>query len=865
MHRLLRVVLLLTCFAGTSVRAQDLPPLTHDLFTGPERPLEAHPFDQRHIRIDVRVLPEEGTVVGMAELEIAPLEPLQEIHLMSADSRVDSIFVSVGQERYPVAFEQRGRDSLVIALSPLALSADTLAAVDSLSLSDSLRADSLLAEAEIASVEAEPLAEPFRITVHYAAQPTMGLYFVPPYDDEEAELIQVWTQGETEGNRHWIPVYDHPSDKLTSELIITIDSAYAVASNGILQQERLNEDGTRTFHYAQTDPHTSYLIAFAADRYEAVRQSVTLANGRRLPTTYWVLPERVQDVERTLGRTPAMLTFYEELLGVRYPWPKYDQIFVRDFMWGGMENTGATILTDRTLIDERAALDYDPDNLVAHELVHQWFGNLITAQHWSEVWLQEAFAMQLAAMWLEHDRGREHYLLHMLRRADPYFREARDYLRPIVWSRWVSPLDMFDRHTYDKGGWVLHMLRAQVGDELYAAILQQQLREHAYGSVTTPDFQQVVEDVTNRSWDRFFDQWVHQAGHPVVDVTYSHDASSGKLRVVLRQTQEYDLVPRAFSFPLTLEIQTLGGAARHEVMITEREHDFTFDVAMPPRYVLPDPDFNLLAEFHVQQPASAWVSQLRQALEPVSRQLAARALAAYVDQPALLVGLRGAFEVEQSPDVRAEIIRTVAQLPDDASKERVLLSATNDDDADVREAAVRALGTAEGSADAAARLLEMAHSEPSYQTQAQAVLSLARIDAGEADGIVESALITPSFREYVRHAAFDALPHLGVSAAEGMRTAARFLASGTPTDARIAAIEYLAVLAQEQPRAIGPIIEMLSDDLFRVRNAAAIALAKVGDDRAREALESRLESEPEPALQRRIRRSIEQWEQAFGS
>src|SRR5690606_27661754 len=331
-------------------------------------------------------------------------------------------------------------------------------------------------------------------------------------------------------------------------------------------------------------------------------------------------------------------------------WSKYDQVFVRDFMWGGMENTGISTLTSRALIDERAALDYNPDNLVAHELAHQWFGDLVTARDWSEVWLQEAFASHLAAMDLEQTRGHEAYLLYLERRLGYYVRESADYMRPLVWNGWVSPIDVFDRHAYDKGNWVLHMLRQQLGDELFATVMKGFLSRYAFDSYTTRDFQSVVEEISGRSFSTFFDQWVYSAGHPKVSIRYTHNPEAGKLRVLITQVQSGELVPQAFQFPLTLEIQTLGGAQRHEVQITQREHDYTFDVGMPPRYVLPDPDVQLLAEFEDEQSAAAWVAQLRHALEPVSRQRAARALARFVNEPALLVGLRGALEVEQSAD-----------------------------------------------------------------------------------------------------------------------------------------------------------------------------------------------------------------------
>ena len=897
MSSLFRFLAFLLLLAAPVATAQDLPPLESSLFTGPEQLVDPHPFDQQHIRIDVRIDPEARTVAGNAALQVRPLEPLRQVQLMAADMEIDSVIVSVDEESRRAPFELLGRDSLIVTLVPVAAIDSVTADADSVGAGadstapamDAVPGDADAAapsesameaadsgvSADTAGVDfiADPrpspvsvaeevtadtaLAVPFTVTVYYSARPEKGLYFVPPYEDEEADRVQVWSQGETDGNRHWFPVFDRPADKLTSELIVTIDSAYSVVSNGVLEDERLNADGTRTWHYEQLQPHSPYLIMLAADDYASVRRHATLSSGQRVPLGYWVLPDRVDDVARTLGQTGDILSFFADYLGVTYPWPKLDQVFVRDFMWGGMENTGAVTYTDRILIDERAALDYDPDNLIAHEIAHQWFGDLVTTAHWSDIWLHEAFATFLESVNTERVSGREEALVELLDNRDKYLRETRDYLRPLVWNRWMSAMDIFDRHAYDKGSWILHMIHAEIGDEVFRLVLERFLTDFRFKAVTTEDFQRTLEDVTGGSFDPFFAQWVYAAGHPELDVRYTHDAANGRLRVVIRQTQDAELVPNTFSFPLTLEIQTLGGAERHTVQISEREHDYTFEVDMPPRFVLPDPDLILLADISVMQPASAWVSQLRYALEPASRILAARALAAFVDQPALLVGLRTALEVEQHPTVRREIVKTIALLPHDAAKEQVLMSASRDERAEVREVAAEGLGTLSGSSAAATRALEMAHQEASYKTQAAAVIALARMGAPEAEAVIRSALITPSFRELIRSAAFKALPYVELPANEVYEIARRHSAAGQPTDARVAAVTYLGVLAVSQDRALERLIDLLVDDSYRVRYAAAHALDSVPDARAVDALEARLSVEPEARIQERIRRSMQ--------
>ncbi|HEX7071460.1 MAG TPA: M1 family metallopeptidase, partial [Rhodothermales bacterium] len=509
-HQLLSFVL--ASFIAAPLAAQDLPPVRDDVFEGPEHTYVAHPFDQQHIVVDVRIDPKARSVTGHSELHVRPLEPMRTIRLMAADMVVDSVIVTTGGRRFRAPFEQSGFDSLLVTLTPEETAADSVSGDEEVPDTLSMVVDSLVSSAPAA------LDKPFVVSTYYTAHPTIGLYFVEPYDHEAAEHVQIWSQGETEGNRHWFPLYDVPDDKLTSEVIVTIDSAYTVVSNGSIESDRLNDDGTRTVHFSQSRPHSPYLISIAADDYISIRSHAMLEDGTRIPLAYHVLPERADDVERTLGATPEIIAYFSEMLDVPYPWARYDQTFVRDFMWGGMENTGAVTLMDRMLVDERAVLDYDPERIVAHEIAHQWFGDLVTARDWSHAWIHEGLTSYLEALNTERVRGREDFLLEMQANFDAYLRESRDYLRPVVWNRWIEPMNVFDRHAFDKGSWVAHMLRSKVGDEVFFDILERFLKDNAHQAVTTEDFQEAVEAVTGDDYEAFFDQWLHSAGHPVVDV-----------------------------------------------------------------------------------------------------------------------------------------------------------------------------------------------------------------------------------------------------------------------------------------------------------------------------------------------------------
>ena len=873
--------------------AQDLPPVSDPVFAGDRHVHEPRPFDQEHVVIDVRFLPHEGMVIGRSELHVRPLEPLREIVLMAADMEIDSVLVTIGN-RPPrqTTFRLGEADSFVVHLTPpppaspdtlSAQSADTTApglpdgsapgVTSGLASGDTLgdpfapdapiepdaatEADTVLSRESASTLEDLAVSEPFTIITHYRAKPRTGLYFVAPERHPGLSAHELWTQGEPEGHRHWFPLYDHPSDKLTSEVIATVDSALQVLSNGSLRNVRANGDGTTTFHYAQNQPHAPYLITLVAGDYERIDRSVQLANRIRLPISFWTFPDRREDAVRTLGRTAEILSFFSEKTGVPYPWDQYAQIFVREFMWGGMENTGATTLTEGSLVDERAWIDYDPDGLIAHEAAHQWFGNLVTTRDWSNIWLNEGFATYAEAAYQEEHVGPDEFSFNMLQDRDTYFRETRRYLRPLVWDRWLAPIDLFDRHAYQKGGWVLHMLRREVGDESFWNALQHYLEEHAYGPVTTDDFEASVEAVLGDSYGAFFDQWVRSAGHPVLQVRYTHNAEAGKLRVVIEQVQEGELVPDVFDVPLTLEVQSLGGADRYDLELKGRVEDFTFDLGAQPRFVLPDPDLNLLAEIRVDQPAAAWVAQLRAALEPVSRALAARALRSFASDPALPVGLRTALENEPSARVRTEIVKTLGVLPHARSVERMLLTASQDEAPLVRRASVDALGRPGASPEVISRLTELAHGDVSYSVQAGAVRALARAGAPNALDIARSALVTPSFRDSIRTAAFDALALLKLPASEGVQIALEYAALPQPTRARAGAVTYLGKLAHENEQAMNALLALLDDPVYLIRARAITALRRIPGEVAAEALGKRVELEPEPRLRSELYRAIQ--------
>jgi aminopeptidase N len=373
----------------------------------------------------------------------------------------------------------------------------------------------------------QPAGAALELTLGYQSAPRRGLYFIAPDEGYPKKGTQVWSQGQDEDSRYWFPCFDAPHEKATSEVEVTIPAHLFAVSNGALVSDR-TEGERRTLHWRLDVPHSCYLITLAVGDFAAIER-----RWRDVPVVYYVERGKEAAAERTLLRTPQMLELFSQRFGVEYPFARYAQVFVSDFIFGGMENTSATTLTDTVLIDERASLDYDIDALVAHELAHQWFGDLVTCRDWGEGWLNEGFATYSEYLWREHYEGRDAADLELEDWGEAYFGEdAGRYRRTIAIKHYDEPIDVFDHHLYEKGGRVLHMLRHQLGDEAFFAAVRHYLTKHRHGVVESRDLARAVEDATGKVVDWFFSQWVIDgAGHPELEVTIRWDAEIGRAHV----------------------------------------------------------------------------------------------------------------------------------------------------------------------------------------------------------------------------------------------------------------------------------------------------------------------------------------------
>lgn len=459
-------------------------------------------------------------------------------------------------------------------------------------------------------------SETIAVRVKYQARPERGLYFIPQTPSTNAlwsKPAQIWTQGEPEDNHHWFPCYDYPDDKATSEQYITTGADEIAISNGTLIETISNSDSTRTFHWKMDEPHATYLTSLIVGNY--VKLSDTYKN---IPLEYYTYRGTEEVARRAFSKTPEMMHYFEQKLGYDYPYKRYAQTIVANFMFGGMENITATTHADTEILygSSREAR-VSTENLISHELAHSWFGNLVTCKDWSELWLNEGLATFMEAAFREQQAGREAYLQEMRTNAMLYFLE--DSLKdrhPLVNEDYRSPIDVFNSTVYKKGAFVIHMLREQVGDTAFWKSLNRYLSENQNKVVETRDLQRAFEETTGRELDWFFDQWVYKAGFPELRVRSFYHAPTRRLTLEVTQTQKASAVtPDVFRLPMEIEISTASGQRTERLEITARQQRFVFKLDGKPTKILFDKGERILKKIDFPQSASALQYQLAAGIE----------------------------------------------------------------------------------------------------------------------------------------------------------------------------------------------------------------------------------------------------------
>ncbi len=465
--------------------------------------------------------------------------------------------------------------------------------------------------------------EEFELVIDYVATPAQsggssaissdkGLFFINPQGEDPDKPRQIWTQGETESNSRWFPTFDKPNERCTQTMYITVEDKYLTLSNGLLKDSKKNSDGTRTDHWEMEIPHAPYLFMIAVGEFAEVKEK-----WRGIPVNYYVEKEFKDDAKAIFPHTPDLLTFFSDITGVDYPWPKYSQIVVRDYVSGAMENTTAVIFGEFMQQTERELIDnLTNDKIVAHEMFHHWFGDYVTCETWSQLTLNEGFANYSEYLWLEKQFGRDEADSHLLEEWSGYLGSAqRGGVHPLIWTDYDDKEDMFDAHSYNKGGSVLHMLRYYVGDEAFFASLKKYLTDNKLSAVEVDELRMAFEEITGEDLNWFFNQWFHQPGHPALNVTYGYNRENKEATVLVEQTQSTENgTPGVFQLPVDIDIYgPTGGPTRQRVMVTEREQLFRFPAATEPSLIVFDAEHVLLGPKDYNNTAAQLAAQFRRA------------------------------------------------------------------------------------------------------------------------------------------------------------------------------------------------------------------------------------------------------------
>lgn len=433
------------------------------------------------------------------------------------------------------------------------------------------------------------------IRFKYTSRPKRGIYFVSAERTrgEITRAAQIWTQGEPEYAHHWFPSYDFPDDKATTEQFITVEKDETAIGNGELLETIENSDNTKTFHFKMPVRHSVYLVSFVVGKYIKIEDKY-----KNIPLGVYLYPGRERLAEIAFGKTKEMFRIFEDLTKIDFPFNKYDQTIVANYEeFAAMENITATTLSDKEVFF--AEFDFGKplvEDIVAHELAHSWFGNLVTCRNWAELWLNEGFATFMEAAYREKMYGREQYIQKIRDDVEEHFAENKPKRsRHGLYNQLARPDDsIFDTTTYQKGGAVIHTLREQIGDKAFWKAVNIYLNRHKFENVETSDLQRAMEEASGQKLDWFFQQWVYRGGHPQIEVKQFYDAEKKVLTLNLKQIQEADkLVPEIFILPLDLEIQTQSKTYTEKLKMEKREQTFTFKVSNQPQNVVIDKNLKI--------------------------------------------------------------------------------------------------------------------------------------------------------------------------------------------------------------------------------------------------------------------------------
>lgn len=684
------------------------------------KPSAKKDFDILHTDLDLAFDYQTQTVKGKAELTIKPFfYPQKELVLDAQDFEFEELYILLDRQKEPLSYDY-DEQKIHIHLRRELTKTDT-----------------------------------FQLVINYTAFPernagggseaitdTKGLYFIDPLDTVPDKPTMIWTQGETAHNSKWFPTIDSPNDKFTQLIKLTVaDSLVSIGNGELIKQEDLG-NGFRKDYWEMKLPHSAYLAAFAIGDFGKVE-----AKWEDVPLGYFVEKGYEKGAEFVFKNTPEMIGFFSDLLGVRYPWPKYDQIVVRDFVSGAMENTTASIFMEELRLTEREAIDSEMDYIIAHELFHQWFGDYVTTESWANLTLNEGFANYSEFLWNEYKFGPDEAKLKLIAETENYFLEAETKQVNLVRFDYEDAEDMFDSHSYSKGGAILHMLREYLGSKVFYAGLNYYLKEHAFENVEVNDLRIALEKVSGEDLNWFFNQWFLDKGHPElhVDVDYSDPSN-----VLLTVSQLQDLKDTPL-YQLPLDVSWYEGDQRKSkrFMITKAVQEIALENETSVELIFIDEKKDLLAKKSIEMNAEQMRQQFRTSDFGISRYEALDSLAVWEAMTELKSIIPEALEDEfwSVRELGLSILQGYPDWLNDTPElaRKVLHLAESDPRNSVKAGAIDVL-SAFAPDDYQSFFIEFAK-DSSYLIAGSALMGLVRGDAEQIDSLlIESYAKESNFR-----------------------------------------------------------------------------------------------------------------------
>ncbi len=699
----------------------------------------------------------------------------------------------------------------------------------------------------ITSPTALPAGKPVSVVTRYAAgdktfhngiMADSGFHWIKPNGGSKLR-VGFWTQGESELNREWVPTWDYPNNLATSETRVTVPADWTVIGNGTLMANTLSADKkSRTFDWKMTLPHATYLISLVGGPFDT-----KTVQWRGIPVMYVVPKGRAGLIDSSFSDTPDMLSYFSDLLGVKYAWPKYAENAMFDF-GGGMENVSATTLPDGALTDPREGFR-NMASLNAHELAHQWFGDLVTCRDWGNLWLNEGFATYFEAMYMEHSRGNVGYAYEINGDMNGYIGESKRYKRPTATNMYPYPDAMFDGHTYPKGASILHTIRRLLGDKLFFGGIGHYLKTYGHTNVVSADLCRALTDYSGYNLEPVFQQWVWAPGHPVLDPTWTYDDAAHSVKLTVKQTQDTKDGTPVYSWPAKVGLIANGKLVRVPVNLSKTEETFSIPSAERPDAVLLDPDHDFLREV----PDLHWSTEqlpaiVQYAPSPIDRSEAfGRMLSGTPSAEAFEI----AVKVLKADRGQFPVFRDTHALA--AFKHEDLrafwVEELGHPDFGRRNAAVEALAQLQKTPEETARLQKLVTDQQALAVVVSAINTLNSWDAAAAKPYVLKAATIASPRETVRQAAFAILT--AQKAPEAVDLIVKAAAPGGTETIRTIAIDALGRIDPSDAKSKEALLKGLKDDWTTIVLRSAAALVARKDPSGLEALKALKKSPPADA------------------